>query len=175
MFYQSVIHWKFIIKWPTVKNRAATTAPDRRHSDNCTVLLTKACSRLRCADKKPIILLLFWDPCSHFCTAMKRDGRPLPFEFTENEIPVTNHWRLCITTFLFSLCFPPKLFHLCPNKKNTYEKHSATVEGSHRDKFNLMWTLRSWLLCLRPWRKQDNKQEKQNLCLLRKFSCLPQK
>lgn len=116
-------------------------APDRRHHDNCTVLLTKACSRLQCADKKLIILLLFWHPCSHFCTAMKEDGRPLPSEFTENEIPVTNHWRLCIMTFLFSMCFPPKLFHLCPNKKNTYEKHSATVGRSHRHKFNLMWPL----------------------------------
>lgn len=32
---------------------------DRRHYDNCTVILTKVLSRLQYADKKAIILLLF--------------------------------------------------------------------------------------------------------------------
>lgn len=42
------------------KNNGYCKSPDRRHHDNCTVILTKALSRLQCADKKLIILLLFW-------------------------------------------------------------------------------------------------------------------
>lgn len=45
-----------------------------------------------------------------FCAAMKKDGVPFPFEFTENEIPVTNYCRLYIMTILFSLCSLKSLF-----------------------------------------------------------------
>lgn len=45
--------FSFLIRWPAMGNwMAVATPPDRRHHNNCTVILTKAVSGLQCADKK---------------------------------------------------------------------------------------------------------------------------
>lgn len=131
-----VCHWMTYSKKKKEKKMAAATPPDRRHHDNCTVVLTKALSGLQCADKKLIVLLLFWHLRSHFCTTMKTDGSPFPFEFTENEVPVTNYCRLYIMTILFSLCSLKSLFITAPRRK-TYKIHPATVDLNYKDKFHV--------------------------------------
>lgn len=81
---------------------------DRRNHDGFNKTLW-----LQCGDRTKIRLFLFWHLCSHFSTATETDGDSFSFEFTENEIPVTNDCRLYIMTILFSSCerFTPQHKH----------------------------------------------------------------
>lgn len=71
---------------------------------------------------------------------MKKDGVLFPFEFTENEIPVTNYCRLYIMTVYF-LCAPKNTFSFLPKHEGIVDLTVFIVVSDYKDTFQIILRL----------------------------------
>lgn len=78
------------------------------------------------------LFFCYSDISAVFYAAIKKDDVPFPFEFAENEIPVTNYCKTVHNHFIFFV-LPKMPFHLCLNLKPMQDALGAHTDSNHED------------------------------------------